>query len=521
MGHTRSRILVLKDDPTIADVLASRLSAMGHEVVVARTPDEALAEARRFQPEIGLVEVVGTTCAEMIGALRAASKDMQCIAMSRQPELHRVIEAFHNGATDFLQDVDDVAKLEAAVDRCLRIRREATEAHEALRRAEAQASQAQKMEAIALLTGGIAHDFNNVLQGIIGFTNMASRRIKEGRIDSLEGYLQEIHAEATRSRDLIASLLLYSRGGKAEAEVVAAEPVIAQTLTLLRSALPKRIQLTADVDRRVTVRGNATQLQQLVMNLCINARDAIPASGGRIDVSLRQAQASGVCASCGAHVEGRFVEIAVSDDGAGIPADVVRRVFDPFFTTKDQSKGTGMGLAVTHGITHEHGGHILLSSYPGHTRFQLVFPVVEDVAEAPAPESVAPAERAHKLMVVDDEVIVGDYLGALFTDAGYAVTIFNDPRAALAAFTKDPTGWDLVITDQMMPSMTGERLARALLEQRPELPIILCSGYSERSTKAARVRAFLAKPYEAEVALETVRSLLGQPDPSTAAAGVR
>jgi len=183
MGLTRSRILVIKDDPTVADVLASNLRAMGHDVVVARTPDAALAEARTFQPEIALVEILGTACAETIGRLRAAAPDVQCIAMSCQPELHRVIEAFRNGATDFLHDVGDVAKLEGAVDRCLQIRNEKAEAHEALRRAEAQASQAQKMEAIALLTGGIAHDFNNVLQGIIGFTNMASRRIKEGRID--------------------------------------------------------------------------------------------------------------------------------------------------------------------------------------------------------------------------------------------------------------------------------------------------------------------------------------------------
>jgi PAS domain S-box-containing protein len=385
------------------------------------------------------------------------------------------------------------------------------------RHAEAQMRQSQKMEAIGLLTGGIAHDFNNVLQGIIGFANLASRSIREGRTASLGAFVHEIESEASRARDLIAQLLLYSRGGTVQASLIQADAVVAQTLSLLRSALSRRIQLTTHLNQRVMVLANATQLQQVVMNLCINARDALPETcGAIIDVTVEVLDnVEGICASCGVDVSGRFVAISVTDNGSGIPDNVALRIFDPFFSTKEVGKGSGMGLAVAHGVAHEHGGHFLLTSRPGFTRFQLVLPTVaveEErtlTSEAPPTTTFRPAKN---IMVVDDEPTVADYLAALFTDVGFHVTTFSDPRAALAEFYATPAAWDLVITDQMMPGMAGERMAKLMLEQRPDLPIVLCSGYAEDTgperASALGIGAFLEKPYDADLAVDTVRALL-------------
>jgi CheY-like chemotaxis protein len=247
------------------------------------------------------------------------------------------------------------------------------------------------------------------------------------------------------------------------------------------------------------------QLDQVLLNLSINARDAM-AGAGRLDVTVRRADAAqAVCASCRQRFGGDYVELAVSDSGPGIPAPVLARMFEPFFTTKQAGRGSGMGLATVHGIVHEHSGHILVDSSAGGSRFRILLPALDGAAAASLPRTGQPAGKARaqlrgRVLVVDDEPSVRGFMREMLQGWGLETTIAASPAQALEAFDADPARWDLVITDQTMPGMTGLALARELLARRADLPVILYSGHldpvAQRELESAGVRELLAKPVE-------------------------
>ena len=386
----------------------------------------------------------------------------------------------------------------------------------------------QKLDALGQLTGGIAHDFNNILASVMGYAELGVMALQKGpngaaaaaTRERLDTCLSEIRGAADRGRELIGKMLMFSRGGIAadgRAERIAPIGIIEDTVRMLRPMLPAtlavRLRLGDDVPALAV---DPTQLQQLLLNLVINARDAV-GENGVVSVQVNRASAGGcVCASCAQSVVygNDDVLLTVCDDGPGIPRDLREKVFDPFFTTKEAGRGSGLGLSVVHGIVHEHGGHVCLDSSEEGTAITLVLPSaeapVEEIDTAAAPTEIDGGGR--KVLVIDDEEPIARWIATLLEEHGFVADIYHDPQHALRRFAITPDHWDLVITDQSMPGLSGVELADELLAESPDLPVFICSGYSEfvaaGDAEEFGFRAFLPKPVSSERLLATVASVL-------------
>lgn len=383
-----------------------------------------------------------------------------------------------------------------------------------------QLQQAQKMEAIGQLTGGIAHDFNNILASIMGYTELALDRYASDSEPKLANYLKEVYRAGERARDLIAQMLAFSQGTASNSKPMALAPLVKEVIKLLQPTLPSSIQLHAHINTDVpNIMMDPVHLHQIVMNLCINARDVLEGEG-LIEVLIRQvSDISTECDSCHGQVKGDFVELAIIDTGSGIESTTLKRIFEPFYTTKEAGKGSGMGLSMVHGIVHEHGGHILVEASMGKgCTFRLLFPAVSadehaaHVEEFIYPVSLLTAKKGGHLLIVDDEESVAMFISELLDINDYQVTMMTDSTEALSLFKQNPQSFDLVITDQTMPGITGAELATKMLQLRSDIPIILCTGYSEKideeSAKSIGIQRFLEKPLESKVLLESVGELL-------------
>jgi len=388
------------------------------------------------------------------------------------------------------------------------------------RELELQLIQAQKMEALGQLTGGIAHDFNNILASILGYTDLA-KNLKPVRDDKkLEGYLEQVYLAGERARDLIAQMLTFSRRSTSgEMAPVPLVPIIKEASKMLRPMLAKSISLdvVSDVRPDQSVNSDAIQLHQLIVNLCVNARDAI-GEKGKIRISIdNQTLNDKLCSSCHQIFSGEYVRVAVKDDGSGMEPEVVSQIFEPFFTTKDIGRGTGMGLSTVHGIVHNHRGHIHVWSRPGEgTEFEIFFPAISGKASSESKiEEVRQEIDGHnrRIMVVDDEESIATLIQEQLSNYNFEVTCFNDGATALANFLRDVNQFDLVITDQAMPNLLGSEMAGQMLKLRPDLPIILCTGYHDpaqtSNLESLKLSAHLTKPVSTAILLETVSTALG------------
>jgi PAS domain S-box-containing protein len=378
-----------------------------------------------------------------------------------------------------------------------------------------QQMQSQKLEALGYLTGGIAHDFNNMLAAILGLASLGlERHVPDGN-SKLARYLREIVRTSERGRDLVAKMLAYARtevGEDAEPRDIA--PLVSELHQMLSSSIPAGVRIAYEVEEPLpAVRIKAVDLHQVVMNLVINACDAVQNRGTvRIRVSPR-AVADEACVTCHDRIHGDHVALEVMDDGPGIPPALVKKIFDPFFTTKEVGKGTGLGLSSVQGIVHKVGGHLRVESHPGHTVITVLFPAETLTAVAPA-ESVAHADRSDiaasgaEVWIVDDDSAVLIYLSELLVEHGLRVQTFSNPAVALQAFHSAQPRPDLLITDQTMPDVSGEELARAVLQAQPGFPVILCTGYSdhidEHGALTMGVRRFLRKPFDPHQLLDAV-----------------
>jgi signal transduction histidine kinase/CheY-like chemotaxis protein len=371
---------------------------------------------------------------------------------------------------------------------------------------QAQLVQAQKMEAIGHLTGGIAHDFNNMLGAILGYAELLKQLNTTPAVSAKQGkYLDEILIAGNRAKELIAQMMAFSRRSPQSqddaAPATALQPVVKEVVRLLRASIPSSIEVDYRLeDDTLKTRAQPVQLHQILLNLAINARDAI-GEYGRIDITAGKRVVTGICDSCHASFRGEYVVLSVQDTGKGIPAHIRPRMFDPFFTTKDVGKGSGMGLAVVHGVVHAHGGHITVASGTG-TTLRICLPQAADTEAGALPVPAIDVSGGDlsgvRVVVVDDESSMVAMLAELLEMHGARVAAYTQSAEALAAFEREPHSMDLVITDATMPELSGLDLASAMLSRRPALPIILCTGYSERVSpeiaKQHGIAGFMHKP---------------------------
>jgi len=380
-------------------------------------------------------------------------------------------------------------------------------------RLEQRLRQAQKMEAVGRLAGGIAHDFNNILGGILGYAEMLVEQTAAG--SPFKRYAQNVLTAANRARGLVDQILAYSRSQRGKRVAVDLSRIVAETLELVRGSLDPGISLEAKLPATpLQVFGDATQLHQVVMNLCTNAIQALGGKG-TLRVTLETAEVSAERALAhGAVVPGTYARLTVEDTGAGMDEATLGRIFEPFFTTKEVGKGTGLGLALVYGIITDAGGAIDVASAPGRgTAFTIYMPRV-DVAVAADDEKQGPVARGNgeRVLVVDDEQPLLAVTAEVLSRLGYEPVAFSESLAALAEFEAQPGRFDAAITDEVMPGLSGTELAGVIHRRRPELPILLVSGYigpmmSERAT-AAGVNEVLKKPVQSrEIAAALARVL--------------
>jgi len=377
------------------------------------------------------------------------------------------------------------------------------EAEAARRKLEAQLQQAQKMEAIGTLAGGVAHDFNNILAVIVGNANLLE--LSEGLAAADRNSVAQILAASARARELIKQILAFSRRGVQEKILVNLKPVVKETAQFLKSTLPSSIEVRQHIAAdSPPLLADPTQMQQVLMNLCTNAAHAMEDSeAGTIEIRLEPARLTAQELRFQPDVEpGLFVHLTVADSGCGIPHEHRDRIFDPYFTTKPAGKGTGLGLAVVHGIVQHHGGFIRVESTPGKgTAFHIFLPAADSLAAQdtlPAP-AASPLPRGSGIVLfVDDEPALVDMGAHMLAHLGYTPEPRTSPLEALAAFRANPEKFAAVVTDMTMPHMNGMSLARKILETRPDTPIVLCTGFSDKANEetaaAAGIRAFLHKP---------------------------
>jgi PAS domain S-box-containing protein len=378
---------------------------------------------------------------------------------------------------------------------------------------EAQLLRATKMEAIGTLAGGIAHDFNNILAAIIGYTEMALGEPEVG--DRLRDFLGQVHRAGERAIDLVKQILTFSRQKEMERKPIVVAPFVKEGIKLLSSFLPSTVQITQNITTEpIMILSGPTQIHQILMNLCTNASHAMRDGGGILDIQLIYERVDPVVASRSLNLAaGDYAKLTVSDTGHGIDTSIMDRIFDPFFSTKGPGEGTGLGLSVVYGIVKDQGGAIDVSSEPGKgTVFSVYLPLIETEPALPewAPDLIP--RGSERILFVDDESALVELGCIMLISLGYSVTSRTSSIEALEAFRAGPHRFDLVITDMTMPNMRGDDFARELLKIRPDIPIILCTGFSEmiseERAQSLGIRRFVMKPFFKKDIAEAIREAL-------------
>ncbi len=385
------------------------------------------------------------------------------------------------------------------------------------KRLEDQLQQSQKMEAIGTLSGGIAHDFNNILGIIVGNTEMALADTPE--TSPVHGNLSAVRKASMRARDIVKQILSFSRQKEQTRGSMELGTVVVESLRLLRSIIPTTIDIRQNISNDIGITsGDPSQINQILLNLCTNAGYAMKETGGILEVSLANVTLSDAESSGFPQLSpGDYVKLTVSDNGNGIAPDKIDRIFDPYFTTKAIGEGTGMGLSVAHGIIANHGGAITVSSEVGRgTTFDVLFPVVAQDLQAETVSEDAIAGGDECILLVDDEPEMVKIYQSMLERLGYTVAVRTSSIEALEAFKARPDRYDLIITDQTMPHLTGQMLAREMMAIRPDIPIILCTGHSDLiesgKAKAMGIQAFVMKPVIMRQLAGTIRDILDDGD---------
>jgi CheY-like chemotaxis protein/exonuclease VII small subunit len=405
-----------------------------------------------------------------------------------------------------------VAQLEAANEALENEIKERKRAEKEKSQLESQLIQSQKMEAIGTLAGGIAHDFNNILMAIMGIADVALVKTRAGQ--SVQGHLQGVFDACDRAKELVRQILTFSRQSDMDREPIQIKTIAKEALKMLRSSLPSTIEIQQSLVSNSLILANSTQIYQVLMNLCTNAAQSLKESSGVVHVSLSDIDIEENHMISGQRLPpGSYLRLKVRDSGVGMPADQLERIFEPYYSTKEQGEGTGLGLSVVHGIVEDSGGKIVVRSTPGKgSTFSVYFPIINNAAAAERPAAEMPKGGSEHILLVDDESAIIKNGTELLERLGYCVTAFIDSQEALKAFRFQPNDFDLAIIDMTMPGMTGDVLARELLQIRSDLPVILCTGFSKKITQEKAdqlgIKALLMKPFRLSELSKMIRQFL-------------
>lgn len=379
-------------------------------------------------------------------------------------------------------------------------------------RLEKQLRQSQKLESLGNLAGGIAHDFNNILSAILGFSELALGEVENG--SSLEDDLKEIYRGGTRAKDLVKQILLFARQSRETIAPTSVATVAREVIKFLRSSIPSTIDIQTDIKSDSIILGNETQIHQIFMNLCTNAYQSMEPDGGTLRISIHDIELKENHAMNGldAAVD-KYIEIKIADDGHGIDPALLDYIFDPYFTTKQMGDGSGMGLAVVHSIVESCHGRISVESKPGQgSTFIILLPVTQDLIENSQTDAKDIPTGSESILLVDDEVSITKMGKLLLEKIGYSVTTSTRSIDAIEIFRKQSNEFDLVITDMTMPFLTGDKLAGELLRIRPDIPVILCTGYNRNVSpdeiEKIGIKAFASKPIVLSQFARTIRNVL-------------
>ena len=517
----KAQILIVEDDSIIAMDIENRLKKLGYSVSgIVNYAEKAIEKVEELNPDLVLMDIVlkgemdGIDAAEII----RSRFDIPVVFLTAYADEERFERAKLTIPFGYILKPFQDRDLKITIEMVLytaKVDAERKQAEEENNKLQTQLQQAQKMESIGTLAGGIAHDFNNILFPIIGYAEMALEDISED--SSLRNSINEILHGAKRAGDLVKQILTFSRQADQELKPLRVQLVIKEVLKLIRSSLPSTIKINKYINNNCgLVIADPTQIHQVAMNLITNAYHAMEETGGELEVSLKEVDLDVEDLRDPVMMPGAYVCLTVADTGPGMDQLVIDRIFDPYFTTKEDGKGTGLGLAVVHGIVKSYKGDIRVYSEPGEgTVFHVYLPEIETQAVTEEIETITPVQKGtERILLVDDEDQIVRMEKKMLERLGYNVTERTGSIEAFEVFRIAPDRFDLVITDMTMPNMTGVQLSRTLMAIRSDIPIIICSGFSEQisseKAKAWGISGFVMKPVIMRELAKKIRAVLDQ-----------
>ena len=484
-----------------------------NDIITIKDKDMRIVRANKafheaFQVEPGALN--GKYCYEVFRGIKRPCQDCPEIETLKDRQTHNANIAHKNLGKIFHVASSPIMDENGELTHIVHIARDITEQ----KKMEEELFQAHKMEAIGTLAGGIAHDFNNILAVILGYAEMVRDALPDE--SHTKSDINQVLKAANHAKKLVKQILAFSRKGQKTQQPLQPTPVIKEALKLMRASLPTTIEIQEKIDPDCgSIIANPTNVHQILVNLCTNALHAMEEEKGILTVKLTRVELkepdliheSGVS-------EGSFVELMVSDTGCGMDKRTIERIFEPYFTTKGVGKGTGMGLALVHGIVQGCGGFIKVESELNKgTTFHIYFPAIEEKTVGSEEEQQEPLPRGdERILAVDDEEVIVRMYRATLERLGYKVTTYSSSEKALEVFQSSPNNFDLIITDQTMPHLPGSELAKELLQIRPDIPIILCTGYSsmisEEKAEEIGIKRFVMKPLSLRDLAMIVREVL-------------
>ena len=517
----KTTLLVVEDDEGLSRLIQKRLQREGFEPESALNAQEAITKIRQNQNVLMLLDYVlpDMNGKQLVQSLSEQGHSVPFVVMTGHGDQNIAVEMMKLGARDYVvKDSDFMERLPQVINRTLKeiqTEKMLELAEEEKSKLEKQLRQAQKMEAVGVLAGGVAHDFNNLLTAIHGYTDLAISEVEED--STLHNKLQQVQRAAERAATLTRQLLLFSRKQDIEKKLINMNTTIDDMLKMLFRMIGEDIAVETKFGEGIySVEADIGNIEQILMNLVVNARDAMP-EGGRLTISTENAILSEKdCRTMHNAKPGEYIRVSISDTGTGMDEETLQHIFDPFYTTKGEGKGTGLGLSIVYGIVKQHEGWINVYSEPGTgTTFKIYLQATKSDKEQRQEETLRLADFSgdgQHILVVEDDDNMREWSVIALSENGYVVSEARDAEEAIQTFEKNRDKISMVLSDVIMPGMSGYQLAEHLIVLKPEIKFILSSGYTGERAQPEKVRdkgfRFLQKPYTMIQLLSMVKETL-------------